>query len=196
MLPKNNGFGQRGIKRLSNFRLMMASMFIAAFEVLRESIIGRIRDFFTNGFGEKGYKIDPEYESEVLAKNNSKLYASLLWLVENNVISDTDLIEFEAIKNFRNRVAHEISQLIIKEDDAELHIRFIGIAAMLNKIEKWWIVNVEIPTNDDFINKEITEDMIIPGPAMSLRIMMDVAFGSEEESKKYYKYYLEHIRGT
>ena len=175
---------------------MMSSMFLAAFEILKESIIGRIRDFFTHGFDENGYKLDPEYDSEVLSKSKSPLYASLNWLVENKVINDIDLLEFEAIKECRNRVAHEMSQLIIKEDDVELHARFIGMVSLLNRIEKWWIINVEIPTAGDFNTKEITEDMVTPGPVMSLNIMMDVAFGSEEESRKYHKYFVDNIRGT
>jgi len=55
----------------------------------------------------------------------------------------------------------------------------------LNKIEKWWIVNVEIPINSDIHEKEIDENGIIPGPVISLQIMLKVALGSEEESRRY-----------
>lgn len=176
--------------------LMMTSMFLAAFEILKESIIGRIRDFFTFGFDEHGYKYDPEYKSEVLSKHKIPVIASLYWLKDNNVINDIDINEFEAIRDCRNRVAHELMQFIMREDNTELHMRFMGMVAMLNKIEKWWIINVEIPTDGSFNDKDITEDMVTPGPVMSIRIMMDVAFGSEEESMKYYKHFVENIRGT
>ncbi|GAI34251.1 unnamed protein product, partial [marine sediment metagenome] len=60
--------------------LIVASLFITAFEMLKDSIIGHIRDFFTNGFDENGWIIDDKYKTEVLSKNKSPLYASLAWL--------------------------------------------------------------------------------------------------------------------
>jgi hypothetical protein len=43
--------------------------------------------------------------------------------------------------------------------------RFGDMTTLLDKIERWWIVNVEIPTNPDFDGKheEIDESGIIPG---------------------------------
>ena len=58
---------------------------------------------------------------------------------------------------------------------------------LLRKIEKWWIVEFEIPINSDFDGKEIDEDGIVPGPVMMLQLMFDVALGPEQEANKYHK---------
>jgi len=58
---------------------------------------------------------------------------------------------------------------------------------LLYKIEKWWILNVEVPTNPDFDGKDIDEDSIVPGKIMAFRLLADIALGSEEESKIYYE---------
>ena len=61
------------------------------------------------------------------------------------------------------------------------------MTALLDKVEKWWIVNLEIPTNPDLIDKinEIDFDGIVPGPIISLRMMVDVALGSNETANYY-----------
>ena len=76
-------------------RLIAVSIYIAGYQSLREVIIGRIRDFFWHGFNEKGDLIDPKYQSEVLSRNQSPLYASLDWLKSMNVIDDSDIKVFE-----------------------------------------------------------------------------------------------------
>jgi hypothetical protein len=53
----------------------------------------------------------------------------------------------------------------------------------LNKIEKWWIINVDIATDPQFDGEHIDERGIIPGPIMPHQLMMDIALGSEEDTK-------------
>jgi hypothetical protein len=63
----------------------------------------------------------------------------------------------------------------------------------LEKIERWWILNVEIPTDPDFDGGEVDEKGIVPGVLIGLRLMMDIALGSNEESRFYFD---EFIKGT
>ena len=65
--------------------------------------------------------------------------------------------------------------------------------SLLNKIEVWWIANVEIPTNEDFADKEIDESHIVPGPIAMLQVLLDVALGDEERSKYYYNEFTKLI---
>ena len=69
-------------------RLIGASIYIAGFEVLKDSIVGRIRDFFWIGSDESTDRIDPNYQSDVLSRNKSPVYASLDWLKEMGAVTD------------------------------------------------------------------------------------------------------------
>ncbi len=40
---------------------------------------------------------------------------------------------------------------------------------------------MEIPTNPDFDGKKIDEEGMVPGKIMTLRLLADIALGSEEE---------------
>ena len=61
-------------------KLISASIYLAAFEILKDSIIERIETFFTDGFGPQGHILSPEYEIEVKSRHKSKVRASLEWL--------------------------------------------------------------------------------------------------------------------
>ena len=166
--------------------LIVASLYITAFEMLKDSIIGRTRDFFSSGFDQNGPIIDEEYKREVLSRNRSPLYASLLWLKDMNGIDDQDIELFNRIKECRNELAHEITEFISKGTKIDPIPLFSPMVDLLHKIEKWWIMNVEIRTNPDFDGQDIDEDAVVAGRVITLRLLVDIALGTKEESKFYY----------
>ncbi len=169
-------------------RLIAASIYVASFEALKDSIIGRIRSFFASGFDETGEKVDPKYASDVLARNKSPLYASLDWLKGMGAIDDADLATLERVKRCRNTLAHELLSILASRGlPAEYDKCFVDMVALLRKVEVWWIVNVEIPINPDFDGEEIDEAGITPGPIMSMQLLMDIALGDEERSRLHYE---------
>jgi hypothetical protein len=167
-------------------RLVSASLYVTAFELLKESIVGRLRSFYMVGFDQDGDVIDEKYETAVLSRNKSPLYASLDWLIENAVIDENDLQSFEQLKATRNSLAHELPSLVIGGADFKHVERFQDLVALLRKIEVWWIVNLEIPVNPDFDgNEEIDKEGIVPGPVLMLQMMIEVLSGNEELLKHY-----------
>ena len=167
--------------------LILASLYIAYYEILKNSIIDRLVEFYATQWTKEGPKESEKYRIEVRTRNKSQLYASLSWLTDNKVIDENDLENFEYIKKFRNELAHELTELINK-GIALHHLDAFGkLIYLLNKIEVWWLINVEIPTDEDFADKEIDESHIIPGPIAMLQVLLDVALGDEERSKFYYQ---------
>ena len=171
--------------------LISASIYIAGFEALKDAIVERIRDFFCHGFDEYGDKIDPRYQSEVLSRNRSPVYASLDWLKEMNAIDDADIRSFEGIKNCRNDLAHRLLSMLGSEVAVpDFAKSFQDMATSLRKIEVWWIKEVEILTNPDFDGQEISEDEIVPGRSIGLQLLCDIALGDETRSR----FYIEEFR--
>lgn len=177
-------------------RLIATSIYIAGFEVLKDSIVGRIRDFFWTSFDESGEKIDPKYHADVLSRNKSPVYASLEWLKDMEAITGADVAVFDRIKACRNILAHRLFSAIGSEglpDDFEQC--FTDMVALLRKIEVWWITNVEIPTNPDFDGREVDANGIVPGAIMSMQLLMDIALGDEERSRFYHDKFREPTGG-
>jgi hypothetical protein len=166
-------------------RLISASLYITAFEVLKDSIIARIRSFYATGFDEDGDHVDERYKTDVLSRNKSPLYASLDWLIENDVIDEGDMQCFEKIKLARNVIAHELSGLVLGGKDINHVERFHDLVALLKKIEVWWVVNFEIPVNPDFDGEDIDTEQIVPGPVLMIKMMLEVISGNYELLKYY-----------
>lgn len=166
--------------------LLVSSMFIAAFEILKESIVDRIKGFYTTGFDQTGWRIDPKYEAEVLSRSKSPVYASLDWLKEHEVIDEKDIEGFDNVRKCRNEIAHGLFKVVVEGIGPERAEMFAEMIRILRKIEVWWVVNVEIPTNPDFDGQEIDEDGIVPGPLISLQLMLDIALGTGKADPDYY----------
>jgi hypothetical protein len=160
--------------------LFMATMFITTFEILKDSIVDRIRDFYTHGWDQTGPTIGPQYQAEVMSRNKSALYASLDWLQEHEAIDEDDLKTFESLKKIRNQLAHQLFNVVTGQVDSEHTSQFPMLVALLRKIEVWWVVNVEIPTNPDYDGQEIDHAGIVPGAILSLQMLIEVASGSTE----------------
>lgn len=160
--------------------LFMATMFITVFEILKNSIIDRIRDFYSIDWSEDDNTVSPEYASNVLSRNRSAVYASLNWLLEHAAINEADLAIFEQLKSTRNLLAHRLFDVVTCQAASTHQEQFTSLVELLRKIEVWWIVNVELATNPDFDDQEIDEAGIVPGSILSLQMLLQVASGSTE----------------
>ncbi len=166
-------------------KLIAASIFIAAFELLKSSIVDRIADFYRMGL-EWNQRDRQEYESKVLSRNRSVVYASLDWLAERAAINNEDLAVFERVKQCRNTVAHELLSVVGGTGaPPDFDQRFENMVNLLKKIETWWIREVEIPTDPDLAGQEIDEKGIVPGSVMMLQVLCDIALGDQERSRFY-----------
>jgi hypothetical protein len=116
--------------------LIAASIFLAAYEILRASIIDQIRDFFITGFDESGLIISENYRKEVLSLDRRLLRASLLWLKERTAIGDTEIELVNTIREHRNELAHNLRKFIATAD-AEINIRLLeSIYDLVTQIDR------------------------------------------------------------
>ncbi|MHC8387267.1 hypothetical protein ACYZTM_04255 [Pseudomonas sp. MDT2-39-1] len=167
-------------------RLVSTSLYITAFEMLKESIVGRLKDFYCIGFTEDGITTSPDYELKVLSLNKSPLYASLRWLADAEAIDQKDVDVFDQLKQLRNSLAHELPEIVLTGKDVALMEKMQDVMTLMRKIEVWWVVNVEISTNPDFDGTDINPDEITPGPILMMQIIFEVLSGNEA-LKDHYK---------
>lgn len=176
-------------------KLISTSLFLTVFQMLKECVIERIRDFYTHGFDRNGWLVDPRYEAEVSSLDKSRTYASLKWLHAKGAVDQADLAQFEKLKLCRNKLAHDLASVSLGTATEHLAL-FPAMVELLLKIERWWIVNVDIPTNGDFDGVEIDEADIVPGRVMTVRILADLALGSDKEAIAYLDYFKQRNGGN
>lgn len=95
--------------------LISASVYIDAFEYVKDTIISRIRGFFWKGVDGNEEIIDPRYQSDVLSRNRSPSYASLDWLKE--MVGLLRKIELRWIRNVETPSDPGFDGQEVKEDE-------------------------------------------------------------------------------
>ncbi|KLE03496.1 hypothetical protein PJV89_01305 [Aliarcobacter butzleri] len=173
--------------------LVISSLYITSFEILKDSIISKIKDFFIEGIDEKGFIYSQKYNKEVLSLDNKKrpLQASFLWLKKYDVINDDDLNNWKKIVLFRNELAHDMLKFLTQIPESDLLDLFQIMLNLITKIEKWWIINYELEINENYIGQEISEEDIIPGINVTLHLLFNIALGEKNESKKYFEEFIK-----
>ncbi|KRU21684.1 hypothetical protein ACPESL_11990 [Psychrobacter pocilloporae] len=170
--------------------IITASIFSMGFEMLKNSIVEKIKGFFTNGFDKNGMIVSAEYKEKVLVLNRSRLYASLTWLRDMGAIDDEDLEKFEYIKRCRNTLAHEMLAFASSGIDFDVTETFEEMVGLLKKIEIWWFVNLDMAIDPEAYPEDLDLEQVTPGPVWGLQMLIVVALGSEDEAQKYYNYFV------
>ncbi|MDM4014890.1 hypothetical protein [Roseiconus lacunae] len=170
--------------------LIACSLFIVAWETFCRTSIDNLHGFYNFG-------VDPElgesenYRSRVLDRHKSRLMASLLWFQEMGAIDQDDLNLVKRIKDHRNEIAHELPKYLCQaghEIDVEL---FGKLTDLISKIGRWWVMEIEVPTNSDFDGVEIDPEEVQSGDMWFLGMLLQVATGDEEEASKLYQQFTE-----
>jgi len=81
--------------------LMRAATMLTAWELIHSDIVTAVKDFYLIGFDENGYTYDEGYQHKVLArvtKDSGIFDASVAWLVENEVLGESDVELLRALR--------------------------------------------------------------------------------------------------
>ena len=167
--------------------LILASLYLAAYEILRTSIIDQIKSFYTIGCPADAKTADPQYTTDVVSLDKSPLRASALWLQRRGVLDASDLIKLDSIREHRNAIAHDLPKFVTT---TEAHVDvslFQAICELVAKVDRWWIVEFEIPVNSDFDGKDIDSSGCQSGNMIFLHMLVQIAIGSPEDPEFYYR---------
>ncbi|WP_347454608.1 DUF4145 domain-containing protein [Acinetobacter thermotolerans] len=165
-------------------RLINISMYITIYEMLKYSIINRLKDFYVMTLiGVRDLEGEEEYRVKVLSRHKNHLYASISWLIENEVITEEDRENIEVLKSYRNYLAHEMSNIVFNGEIKDLMQNFLCAYQLIHKIENWWIVNVEMTINPDFTNNNL-EDIDVDNIQSGKKLMIDMALSVLAENKE------------
>jgi len=147
--------------------LMLSSLYLAAFEILKLAIVEGTKDFFilldevteedkkelrkigqdrmATQFRESYLEEVRKYEKEVGVRlqNREKygLIPSCQWLQKQRVLTESDVEDIKSIRDHRNEIAHELPTLMISHDfDVNLQ-HFLKIHQILQKVDVFWARN-------------------------------------------------------
>ncbi len=166
--------------------LLSASLFIAVFESFKDYVIDEVKFFYNTGFSDGKYTFDDKYNSDVKSLDKSLIKSSLIWLRNNSVIDDVEIELYDELIQYRNKLSHELMSLLFEGLPEELPIKYNQLIELRIKIEKWWILNVDIPASaDDNLSSDIDESDIITSSQMLNQLIIDMLSGDEKKATFY-----------
>jgi hypothetical protein len=164
--------------------LTLASLYITAYETLKNTIVNRIKDFFIFRFNENGEGIpDVEYDN-VKKLHKNILIASCQWLQQNGAINAEDMTDIMTVRKHRNQIAHQLTDILI-DIDQEINLSHLEkIRYLLQKIDRWWIREVDIPINSNFDGFEVKDEDIQSGRMILIDLIIGIALEDQNTASK------------
>jgi hypothetical protein len=189
--------------------LTWMSLFLFAYQMLEDILINRIKElyldhnhYFTPSVkGHKKIRKD-EYKREVKAlarkgKSSGTLDGSIIWHRNREILDDKDVEIIDGLTKCRFSIAHKISSFIDEGDQYNLQSQFQKVLTLIDKIEKWWVLNYELTIIDtDFDLEDVNEESIYVGSTIGLKILHLVALGDQDQSHRLYNQYIKPTQGT
>lgn len=173
-------------------RFATAGLYLVAHEMLVASIKEPILEFFSEKWSEnKGWHRSEKYRREVLALDpkgkEDTLRGSIRWLEKMEVIDANDLEIIEELTQARNIFAHELRNVISTGKMPEFVKIFPKIVSLVTKIDRWWVINVEMAVDDQWANKEVEPENVTPGTTLLLQFLEQIALGEGDAAWELYR---------
>lgn len=166
----------------------LGAVFVMNYECLKEFVIEQVRSFYSEHFYMDGDRIVCEesdtYKKKVRSLDKNLENASLKWFMDAEALTQEDYDIYQKIRKRRNDITHELLKNLnigFGEEDAQL---FADMLRIYNKLDKWWINEIEIPTSADDIPEDYDRDGVCGGQAVMLSIINEIVFGNEGDKYK------------
>ena len=154
--------------------LLVTSIYLCAYDFLKYAVVNRIKDFFIDDYYKNKIIINEKYQKDVLSLDNNKFTASLLWLKNMGAIDNTDIQKCESLKSQRDDIAHELLNLILTQELTIKKEYLKDTIYLLEKIENWWLINIEIPSNPDYDKENLNESEVSSLAVIVLKHMLNL----------------------
>ncbi len=138
--------------------LMVAALYLITYELLKSSIIEEIKKFYFVGADYENPAMHRQYAREVLSLDKSVFLASCRWLHKMEAITTEDIQSILCLSN-------------ITVND------LVKIQELLAKIDSWWIREVELAANPDFVHvdhEEVETLEVYSGPMIVVSYLIGV----------------------
>ncbi|MBB5031629.1 hypothetical protein [Prosthecobacter vanneervenii] len=176
--------------------LLQGGLYLAAFEMLKDSLVGRPKDFFCFGVSEGEFVSDlssPSYESEVRSLHKHPFTASALWWHKQGALSDLDLDFLRQIREHRDQIAHNMPKMIGSVKHSINLDLLTHTNSILAKIDNWWLQNIEAAIAPEQYER-FTQEELKAASSMSsvfLAMMIPLVAGDDSQFRSLYTMWCE-----
>ena len=194
-----HGFQNVCDKNALQENLTFIALYIGLYESFADTVESHVESFFCNDAfldknGKIRYKPSEEYVEEIKNRsvddkgNHNTLKSTMLWFVENGALTQDDYRLLLELKQLRNSFAHKMPQ-DLWSGLYEEHAKALGdLLSLYRKIERWWIVEIEIPIAGNDVPEGYDADGVTSGILLTFDMMINTLYNGKSED------YLQIIR--
>ncbi len=135
----------------------------------------------------------PNYDSKVRPLAKSEVAACLQWFIDNGAVHQEAQTLLTRMNDHRNVIAHELPRQMFDHScsqDLQLLSEFLELERTLHR---WWVLNVEIPTDPDLVGKEVNSDEILGMHDLFNQLMLWVVEDDLESAQSIYDLWRKEI---
>lgn len=158
--------------------LINASLILTAYELMKYSLIDGVKDFFK--IDKESYN-EHENEIEQIRKRLPKkdrthlLLVYACWFKECKALTENDYNTIVKVWRYRNEVAHELIKFLA-DSDYEVDVKYLfQIRDILEKVDVWWMKEVEALISPDIDLDKIQDASIRSGGMIILDHIISIA---------------------
>jgi|SRR5579859_3138204 len=102
------------------------------------------------------------------------LLSAVGWLEQMEAITKEDIEEVAKIREHRNKVAHELPEFLV-DDAVNINTAYIyKMYELLTKIDVWWFMQAELPTNPELSAHTDEIISVKSGPILILELLFSL----------------------
>jgi hypothetical protein len=131
------------------------------------------------------FLIGYEFLKGSLGRDKDVAVASLLWFQSSGAITESDVAEFHRIRQQRNALAHETLKYISEHGRTDYAPLLAAMLALLERIESWWIVNIEVLCNEEYDGQEIHNEDVSSGVVIMMQLLVALALDPGQVTDHY-----------
>lgn len=162
--------------------LAFAGLYQITHEMIKHAVLDKVREFFCLDLNLDGtWSMAPDeqeqYRLRVLSLAPNKFRASLLWLVNNDAITQVQADRLELIRDHRDDLVHELVKYVIDPDENPNVDLLVDALNTLKDLHRFW-VDVELSTGGFFLPDgsdvgDVDAEEVMPLPLIILQQCMD-----------------------
>ena len=176
-------------KEVISDNLTFYALYLLIFENFKNLVVANVKnllcDFKINN-GKIEYIETPKWLElkEKKHKGKKNIFLSVIsWFNENDAISDSEVNIILTARDYRNDIGHELLKLIAYDLCNDIVSNFAELIHVFNKIDNWWINNIEIPIAGEEIPEEYDSNSVFSSNKLIIDMIIDTIYGTKEYKK-------------
>ena len=184
--------------------LIQASIYLTSYEIFKNSTMEKLKDFFTDRWnlneetGELEGTPNKDCKKKVLDLNpKDEFQACCLWFKNMSALDDNDLMNIAVVRKHRNQIAHELPKFLSGQGKLVNLENLNTVIKLESKISKWWLREVELPTNPDVDEEYINNtnwDNVLGGNTILHNLLSSIFNGDDSYLRELHQQFISNWR--